>query len=133
MSNTGRSEGLRGLRRKRSAFEWILLVVALAAIAAVVGGLVRYGFRAGDGPPDLKAEVRFQGPGSGGSVFEISVANGGGVTAEKVVIEVMLGDVTREAEIESVAKGDQETAFVVFPSADAGAQPEVHIVSYLES
>ena len=132
MSTGGRSEGSRGLRRNRGAFEWILLVVALTTIAAVVGGLVRYGLRAGDGPADLRAEVRFQGPGSGGSVFEVSVGNDGGTTAEQVVIEVTLGDVTREAEIQAVAKGDQEAAFVVFPSGDAGARPEVHIVSYEE-
>lgn len=40
-------------------------------------------------------------------------------------------DVTREADIDVVAKGDGEAAFVVFPSGDAGSTP-VRVVSYEE-
>ncbi|MGH2690120.1 MAG: hypothetical protein ACRDKW_15140 [Actinomycetota bacterium] len=121
-----------GLKRKRSALEWALLLVSLAAIAGVVGSLVSYGLRAGGGPADLRVEARFTGTGSGGSVFEVTVRNEGGATAERVMLEVTLGDVTREADIDVVAKGDREAAFVVFPTGDAGSAPVVRVVSYEE-
>ncbi|MGH2721304.1 MAG: hypothetical protein ACRDJO_06835 [Actinomycetota bacterium] len=129
---TRRRDGAAGLRRKRSPFERALLLVALATIAAVVGSLVSYGLRAGGGPADLRAEARFTGSGSGGAVFEVTVRNDGGATAERVLLEVTLGDVTRESDIDVVAKGDREAAFVVFPSGDAGSAAEVSVVSYEE-
>jgi uncharacterized protein (TIGR02588 family) len=65
-------------------------------------------------------------------VFEVTVGNDGGATAERVTIEVTLGEVTREADIDVVAKGDREAAFVVFPSGDASSAPGVRVVGYEE-
>jgi hypothetical protein len=92
------------------------MLVSLATIAAVVGSLVSVGLRAGGGPRGPARRARFTGTGSGGSVFEVTVRNGGGAPAERVMLMVTLGDVTREADIDVVAKGDEEAAFVVFPS-----------------
>jgi hypothetical protein len=59
---------------------------------------------------------------SGGRPFEVTVTNVGGISAENVVIEVTAGDVTREVNLDLVAKGDTESAAIVVP-ADTAGQP----------
>jgi hypothetical protein len=45
------------------------------------------------------------------------------------VVEVTVGDVTREVNLDLVAKGDTESAAVVVP-ADAAGPPHAEVVSY---
>jgi uncharacterized protein (TIGR02588 family) len=125
-----RSSANRGVRRERSPFEWALLLVSLAATIAVIVGLAVSGLAGPRGPVDLRVTVTNAGVNaSGGRPFEVTVKNVGGTSAENVIIEVTVGDVTREVDIDLVAKGDTESTAVVFP-ADARGQPRAEVVSY---
>ena len=57
------------------------------------------------------------------------VENVGGTSAENLIVEVTVGDVTREVDLNLVAKGDTESATVVVP-ADATGRPRAEVVSY---
>ncbi len=119
-----------GIRRERTLFEWAILLVSLAATLAVVAGLVAGGLTGPHGSADLRVTVvDTSGQASGGRPLEVSVTNVGGTSAENVVIEVTVGDVTREANLELVAKGDEESAAVVVPD-DAVGPPRAEVVSY---
>lgn len=126
------SRSRRGVRRKRTFFETAVLVISLAAAAAVVGGLLVSGLTGPSGPADLSVAVQpTEARGSGGVVYEVIVSNRGGQTAENVVIEVTAGDETRELEILSVSKQDEEIAAVIFP---AGSDPPTaRVLSYHET
>ena len=125
-----RAAGSSGIRRERTPFEWTLLVVSLAATVAVVVGLVVGGLTGPRGPADLRVSVTDTAePASGGRPLEVTVMNVGGTSAENVIVEVTVGDITREVNLDLVAKGDQETATVVVP-AEAGGSPLVEVVSY---
>ena len=127
-----RSSGSSGIKRKRTPFEWTLLVVSLAATLAVVVGLVVSGLTGPRGPADLRVSVADVGePGSGGRPLEVTVRNVGGTSAENVIVEVTVGDVVREVNLDLVAKGDEETAAVVVPT-DAGGPLDVEVVSYAD-
>ena len=118
------------LRRGRTALELSVLVVALVAIAAVITGLIVASVVGGEGPPDLRTSVAFPGTeGGGGIEYKVVVENRGGESAENVVIEITLGSETREIEILSVAKGDEEEASVVFPPGSTG-RPTGRVLSY---
>jgi uncharacterized protein (TIGR02588 family) len=119
-----------GIRRERTPFEWAVLSVSLAATLAVVAGLVVGGLVGPRGPADLRVTVADAGgQASGGRPLEVGVTNVGGTSAENVVIEVTVGDVTREVNLELVAKGDEESAAVVVPD-DAVGPPRAEVVSY---
>jgi uncharacterized protein (TIGR02588 family) len=125
-----RASGNRGLKRERTPFEWVLLLVSLAATLAVVAVLVSSGFTGPRGPADLRVTVADAGePASGGRPLEITVTNAGGTSAMNVLVEVTVGDVTREMTLDPVAKGDTGSATVVVP-ADATGEPHADIVSY---
>lgn len=116
---------------KSSPFEMAVLAASIIAIVAVVAGLVVAGIQRVPEGPELKATVVRQGDASGGVAYLVRVRNDGGRTAEAVVVEVTVGDQTREAQIFAVARSDEETAIVVFPpgtTGEAGAQ----IQSYAE-
>ena len=82
------------------------------------------------GPADLRVTVADEGrPASGGRPLEVTVTNVGGTGAENVIVEVTVGDVTREVNLDVVAKGDTESAAVVVP-ADAPSPPQAEVVSY---
>ena len=118
------------LRRKRTPLELGVLVFSLAATAAVVTGLVAARLSGADGGPDLRASARPTGEErSEGAIYEVIILNAGGKTAENVMVEVAVGDEVRELEILSVAKGDDETATVVFPTGTRD-QATVRILSY---
>lgn len=120
----------RGVGRKRTPLELGVLVVAILATAAVVVGLIVSGLTGGGGGPDVRALARPTGEQrSGGAVYELTIRNDGGETAENVVIEVTVGDEVREIELLSVAKGDDETATVIFPSGTSG-DATAKILSY---
>lgn len=125
-----RASGSRGIRRERTPFEWALLVVSLAATLAVVAGLVVSGLAGPRGPADLRVTIAdADEPASGGRPLEVTVTNLGGTSAENVIVQVTVGDVTREVNLDLVAKGDTESAAVVFP-ADAAGPPHAEVVSY---
>ncbi len=116
--------------RKRTPLEWALLVVSLAATLAVVAVLVMSGLTGPRGPADLRVTVADAGePASGGRPLEVTVTNVGGTSAGNIIVEISVGDVTREVNLDLVAKGDTETATVVFP-ADAAGPPRTEVVSY---
>ncbi|MBI5089953.1 MAG: hypothetical protein HZB15_14115 [Actinobacteria bacterium] len=68
-------------------------------------------------------------PTSGGRPLDITVSNVGGTSAENVVVEIKVGDVTREVDLDLVAKGDKESATVVFP-ADISGPAHAEVLSY---
>ncbi|MGI8616031.1 MAG: hypothetical protein ACR2L4_04505 [Actinomycetota bacterium] len=126
---TKRSSG-SGMGRKRTTFEWVVLLVSLAATLAVVVGLVVSELSGPDGPVDLRVRVIDAGErASGGRPLEVTVENVGGTSAQNVTIEVTVGEVVRELSLDLVAKGDEESAEVVFP-ADATGPPEAEVLSY---
>lgn len=125
-----RGSGSRGIGRDRTPFEWALLVASLTATLAVVAGLVVSGLAGPRGPADLRATVADAGgSASGGRSLEVTVTNVGGTSAENVIIEVTVGDVTREVDLDLVAKGDTESASVVVP-VDAAGPLHAEVVSY---
>jgi uncharacterized protein (TIGR02588 family) len=127
-----RSSGSSGISRKRTPFEWTILIVSLAATLAVVIGLVVSGLTGPRGPADLRVSVTDAGePASGGKPLEVTVTNVGGTSAENVIVEVTVGDVVREVNLDLVAKGDKETAAVVVP-ADAAGPSQAAVVSYTD-
>ena len=121
------------VRRGRTPLELAVLLVSLAAVASVVAGLIIASATGGEGPPDLVAVARPTGlERSGGALYELLVRNQGGQTAENVVVEVTVGSETREVEILSVSKGDEEVASVVFPRGTDGTA-EARVLSYHET
>jgi uncharacterized protein (TIGR02588 family) len=126
-----RTSGSRGIRRKRTPFEWGLLIVSLLATIAVVVGLAVSGLSGPRGPADLRVTVEDTGePASGGRPLEVTVTNVGGTSAENIIVEITVGDVTREVNLDLVAKGDTESAGVVVP-AGATDPPRAEVVSYI--
>jgi len=125
-----RSSGSRGIRRERTPFELALLFVSLAGTLTVVAGLVVSGLAGPQGPADLRVSVADAGgPASGGRPLEVTITNVGGTSAENVVIEISVGAVTREVNLDLVAKGDTEYATVVVP-ADVADRPDAEVVSF---
>jgi uncharacterized protein (TIGR02588 family) len=119
-----------GIKRERTPFEWALLLGSLAATIAVVVGLLVSGLAGPRGPADLRITIADANePASGGRPLEVAVTNVGGTSAENVIVEVTVGDVTREVNLDLVAKGDTESAAVVVP-ADATGEPHAEVVSY---
>ena len=115
------SRSKRGLWRKRTPFEVAVLVVSLAATGSVLVGLVTFGITSGPKVADLRVTVSETGvAASGGVLYEVTVRNVGSKTAENVVVEIEAGEETRELELLSVSKGDDETATVVFPPSTRG-------------
>jgi uncharacterized protein (TIGR02588 family) len=127
---TKRASGSSGIRRERTPFEWALLGVSLAATLAVVVGLVVSGLTGPGGRADLRVRVEeAEEHASGGRPFEVTVTNVGGTSAQNVVVEVAVGDVIREVNLDLVAKGDTESAAVVVPAGAAGSA-RAEVVSY---
>jgi uncharacterized protein (TIGR02588 family) len=125
-----RTSASRGIGRERTPFEWMLLLVSLAATLAVVVGLAASGLAGPRGPADLRVAIADAGePASGGRPLEVTVTNIGGTSAENVILEVTVDDITREVDLDLVAKGDTESAAVVFP-ASAEGPPRAEVVSY---
>ena len=114
----------------RTPFEWALLVVSLAATLTVVAGLVVSELAGPHGPADLRVTVAdADRPASGGRPLDVTITNVGGTSAENVIVEVTVGDIVREVNVNLVAKGDSESAAVVIPAGAAGS-PRAEVVSY---
>ena len=119
-----------GIGRERTRFELALLGVSLAATLAVAIGLVVSGLTGPSGPADLTVTiVDAAEPASGGRPLDVTVRNVGGTSAGNVIVEVIVGDITREVNLDQVAKGDAETATVVVP-ADDSEPAYAEVVSY---
>jgi uncharacterized protein (TIGR02588 family) len=105
-------------------------VISLAATLAVVAGLVVSELAGPRGPADLRVTIAdADEPASGGRSLEVTVTNVGRTSAENVIVEITVGEVTREVDLDLVAKGDTESAVVVVP-ADAAGAPHAAVVSY---
>ena len=125
-----RPSGGHGVWRERTPFEWAILVLSLAATLAVMTGLVVSGLAAPGGPADLRVTVAGDDrPPGGGRPLAIVVENLGGTSAENVIVKVTVGEVTREVDLDLVAKGDTESATVVVPAGATG-KPHAEVVSY---
>jgi uncharacterized protein (TIGR02588 family) len=120
----------RGISRERTPFEWALLLVSLAAALTLVVGLAIGGLTGATGPADLEVTIaEVEAPASGGRPLEVTIENVGGTSAENVIVEITVGDITREVNLDLVAKGETGSATVVVP-ADATATPHGEVVSY---
>lgn len=109
------------MRRERTPFEIVILVVSALACAAVIGGLVWAKAVQGSGPADLSVSVAEPVRTSGGEVaYLVRVRNDGGETAENVVIAIRVGGRERRIEVLSVARADEEEATVLFPPGTTG-------------
>jgi uncharacterized protein (TIGR02588 family) len=125
-----RTSGDRGIKRQRTTFEWTLLGVSLAVILIVIAGLVLTQLLGAGGPADLRVVVADEGVlASGGRSLEVRVTNVGGTSSENVIVEITVGEATREVDLDLVAKGDTESAVVVVPADDLG-EPTAQVVSY---
>jgi uncharacterized protein (TIGR02588 family) len=124
------ASGSRGIGRERTPFEWALLLVSLAATLSVIAVLVMGGVTGPGGPADLRVTIADAGEDArGGRPLEVIVTNAGGTSALNVLVEVTVGDVTREMSLDLVAKGDTESATVVLPAGATG-EPHADVVSY---
>lgn len=118
------------LKRKRTPFEWVLLLVALAAIGTIVVGLFLYaGHKAGGEAELVVVAVDTGKPVDGAPQVEVTVSNVGGSGAEEVVTEVTMGAETREVTMTRIPKDDEATAIVSFPPGTTGT-PEAELLSY---
>ena len=117
-------------RSREKLFDRVVLIGSGVAILLVVAGLIWYGLTAGSGPADLEPAIVDTGRRKGGErVFQVTISNKGGTTAEDLVVEVTLEEESRDLQIPFVTKGDREEAFVSLPGA---GNPEVRVVSYTE-
>jgi uncharacterized protein (TIGR02588 family) len=118
------------LKRERTPFEWILLLVALGSIGTIVVGLFLYAGHKAGGEAELVAEATDTGkPVDGAPQVELTVRNVGGSGAEEVLTEVTMGEESREVTMVRIPKDDEATAIVSFPAGTTGT-PEAEILSY---
>lgn len=115
------------LRRERTTFEWAILAVSIAAIVAIVVGLILSSLGYETAPAALRTELVGQDDGSGR--FVLSVINDGGATAEEVRVLVRRGSGSVEVEFRAVPKGDVEEAFV---RIGGHGRPTAQVQSYKE-
>lgn len=127
-SDSGK-RAVRGLRRKRTPFEWTLLVVALLAIGAVLLGLFVYAGEPSGGEAELQLQVGVTGRHEGGPQVELTVRNTGGSSAEQVVVEVTMGSQSREVTLTRIPREGEVGAVVTFPAGTSGT-PEAELLNY---
>ncbi len=116
------------LMRKRTVFEWGILIASVIAICSIGVGLLFYSFSFKPGPPDLRVTVLPVGDHEGR--FSVRVDNRGGTTAEDVVVEVTSGDQTQEVEFRAIPKGESEEAFL---EIDGPSRPTARVKAFKES
>jgi len=115
-----------GPLRQRTAFEWAILVISVAAIATIGVGLVLYSVQFEKRSAEIEISIE---PAIGENSFILSVENRGGTTAEDVVIEVARGDLTQLVEFRAIPKAGQEEA--TFYLEGTGA-PTASLVTFKE-
>lgn len=121
------SKSSNSLKRERTAFEWGLVGVSLAAILAIVAGLIIASLSYKPGPADLSVVVHSDAGRQ--NRFVLTVTNRGGTTAEELRVEVKRGTESVEVEFRAVPKGDKEEALVEIAGS---APPTAHVRSYEE-
>jgi hypothetical protein len=114
------------IRRERTTFEWAILALSIAAIIAIVAGLVVASSGYESGPAVLRASLE---RGGGANGFVLSVTNEGGATAEHVRVLVRRGRGSVEVEFLAVPKGDVEEALVTIGGR---GRPTAQVQSYQE-
>jgi hypothetical protein len=114
------------LRRERTTFEWAILALSVAAIAAIIAGLVIASIGHESGPAQLHASLA---PDGEPNRYVLSVTNEGRATAEHVRVIVRRGRGSVEVELLAVPKGDVEEAFV---KIGGRGRPTAQVQSYQE-
>lgn len=121
------SKKTSSLRRERTPFEWAILGVSIAAIGAIVAGLIISSLTYKPGPADLSVVLH---PDAGHeNRFVLVVTNRGGATAEDLRVDVKRGTASVEVDFRAVPKGDKEEALVEIPGS---TQPTARVQSYQE-
>lgn len=115
------------MRRERTTFEWGILAVSIAAIAAIVAGLIVSSLTYDTPKAALRAELAAHRDDR--NRFVLTVTNDGGTTAEEVLVLVRRGSGTVEVEFRAVPKGDVEEAFV---HIGGRGRPTAQVQSYKE-
>lgn len=121
----------RGPARERTSLEIVVLVLSMIGILSIIGGLAWYGVTTDGSQAELTVEI--SGPKDESEtrrIYEVTVSNNGGTTAEEVVVEVVAGDTTREIQFRVIAKRDQAKATVVLHAESQ--DPRAEIISYKE-
>lgn len=116
-----------GLKRERTAFEWVILGVSAAAIVAIIGGLVVSSLGHDTEPAALNATLKPE-PGKADR-YVLTIANRGGTTAEDVRVQVRRGSGSVDVEFRAVPKGDEEEALVEIGGT---GRATAHVQSYQE-
>jgi uncharacterized protein (TIGR02588 family) len=120
------SRGSKQLRRERTTFEWVILVVSLAAVVTIVAGLVVASVGYESGSPVLRVSVTPEGT---PDRYVVAVRNDGGTTAEHVRVLVRRGSGSVEVELVAVPKGDEEEVTVTIGGR---GRPTAQVQSYQE-
>ncbi len=111
---------------ERTTAEWVSLLVSLAVVLVLVGGLVYQIFARGDGPPvievkPLMEEVRQEGD---SYYLSLDITNNGDRTAENVEVQLSLDTgqgepETMQFQIQFLDGGETENQTVVFQNNPA--------------
>ena len=118
------------LRRERTPFEWTILLLSIGTAVTLVVGLAVSEISGSDGPAELRVTAAdVGGSRNGGRTLEVTVENVGGMSAENVIVQVTVDAQVREVHLPLVARGEHESATVVFP-ADAAGEARAGVVSY---
>lgn len=125
---TKSSKAKAGLLRRRTPFEWAILLVSVAAIAAIGVGLLVYSTQFKQRSPDLVVTIE-PSPGRQNE-FVLKIENRGETTAEEVVVEVARGEVTQIVEFRAVPKAGEEEAKV---HVEGSGEPTAKVVTLKES
>lgn len=121
------SKKTSSLKRERTTFEWAILGTSIAAIGAIVLGLIISSLSYKPGPADLS--VVLHPDGGRENRFVLTVTNRGGATAEDLRVDVRRGSESVEVEFRAVPKGDKEVAFVEIAGS---THPTARVLSYQE-
>jgi uncharacterized protein (TIGR02588 family) len=125
--------------RGRSAAEWTSLAISSAILAALVGTLTYLHFSGGEEPAAVEVMPRLDQVRTAGQRFylPVEVSNRGGLTAQDVRVQVVLGagadrQETAELLIDFLAGGGSAKGTAVFERDPRGLPLEIVVLSYLE-
>ncbi|HEY0070761.1 MAG TPA: hypothetical protein VGE04_12415 [Chloroflexia bacterium] len=123
-------------KEERTTAEWVSLLISVAIVLALVGGLVYQVFAGGNRPPTIEVkplmeEVRHEGD---SYYLSLDVTNNGDRTAENVEVMLSLdtgeGDPeTMQFQIQFLDGGETENQTVIFQN-DPGKGELTHTASF---